>query len=109
MAIATQVLSHHQVRNHSIGKASTDATAAADTSFTVGYIPRRVVFINLTDRITLTWYEGMAPDSALRTDAAGGTTLITSAGITANASLNGFSVKAAAIPASKDYVFDTVG
>lgn len=109
MAIATQVLSHHQVRNHSIGKASTDANAAADTSFTVGYIPRKVVFINVTDRTTLTWYEGMAPDSALQSTAAGAVTLITSGGITANASLNGFSVKAAAIPASKDYIFETVG
>lgn len=109
MPIATSILSHHQVRNHSIGKVTTDANAATDQPFTVGYIPRKVVFINVTDRITLTWYEGMAPDSALRTDAAGATTLISSAGITANASINGFSVKAAAIPLSKDFIYETVG
>lgn len=109
MPIATSILSHHQVRNHSIGRVSTDANTAADTTFTVGYIPRKVVFINTTDRITLTWYENMAPDSALRTDAAGATTLITANGITANATLNGFSVKAAAIPASKDFTYETVG
>lgn len=109
MAIATSILTHHQVRNHSIGRVTTDATAPADTPFKVGYIPRKVVFINITDRITLEWYEGMAPDSALRIDAAGARTLITSGGITSNGALNGFSVKAAALPASKDFIYDTVG
>lgn len=109
MPIATSLLSHHQVRNHSIGRVTTDANPAVDTSFTVGYIPRVVKFINTTDRITLEWYEGMAPDSALRIDAAGARTLITSAGITSNASINGFSVKAAAIPLSKDFIYETVG
>lgn len=109
MALTTSTVSHHQVRNQSLGQVTTDAGAAADTTFTVGYAPRIVRFINLTDRITLEWYEGMAADSAIQTVAAGTRTLITTAGITANATLNGFSVKAASIPASKVFSYETVG
>lgn len=109
MALTTNFNTAHQVRNHTIGQVVSDAATAVDTTFNVGYSPRRVRFINVTDRITLDWYEGMAPDSALRTDATGAGTLITTAGITANAVLNGFSVKAAAIPASKTFIYEVVG
>lgn len=109
MALTTSTVSHHQVRNEALGRVVTDAATAADTTFTVGFSPRIVRFINLTDRITLEWYEGMAADSAIMTVAAGTRTLITTEGITANATLNGFSVKAASIPASKVFSYEAVG
>jgi len=109
MALTTNTVSHHQVRNQSLGRVVTDAGAAADTTFVVGYAPRIVRFINLTDGNMLEWFEGMAADSAVQTTAAGARSLITTAGITANATLNGFSVKAASIPASKTFTYETVG
>lgn len=109
MALTTSVVSHHQVRNDSIGRVVTDAGAAADTTFVVGYAPRYVRYINLTDGNQLEWFEGMAPDSAIQTTAAGAASLITTNGITANAILNGFSVKAASIPASKTLTYQTIG
>ena len=109
MAIATQTISHHQVRNEAIGRFTTDATAAADTSFNIGYTPRYVRLINLTDATQLEWFEGMAPDSAIQTTAAGATSVITTNGITANSTIAGFSVKAASLPASKTFTYQTVG
>jgi hypothetical protein len=109
MALTTNMNTAHQVRNHTVGQVVSDAGAAVDSSFGVGYIPRVVRFVNITDRVKLEWFEGMAPDSAIRTDATGASTLITTAGITANYALNGFSVKAAAIPASKTFTYETIG
>lgn len=109
MAIATQTISHHQVRNEAIGRFTTDATAAADTSFNIGYTPRYVRLINLTDGNQLEWFEGMAADSAIATTQAGAATVITSNGITVNSTIAGFSVKAASIPASKTFTYQTVG
>ena len=51
----------------------------------------------------------MAPDSAIQTTAAGAASVITTNGITANATLNGFSVKAVSIPASKTFTYQTIG
>ena len=109
MALTTNFNTAHQVRNHTVGQVVSDAATAVDTTFNVGYAPRVVRFHNITDRISLEWLEGMAADSAIRTDAAGARTLITAAGITANAVLNGFSVKAAAIPASKSFAYEVIG
>lgn len=109
MAIATQTISHHQVRNDSIGRFTTDANTPVDTSFNVGYTPRYVRLINLTDGNQLEWFEGMAPDSAIATTAAGAASVITSNGITSNAAIGGFSVKAASLPASKTFTYQTIG
>lgn len=109
MAIATQTISHHQVRNDSIGRFTTDSTGPVDTSFNIGYTPRYVRVINLTDGNQLEWFEGMAPDSAVQTTAAGAASLITTAGITANSTIAGFSLKAASLPASKTFTYQTIG
>lgn len=109
MAIATQTISHHQVRNDSIGRFTTDATGPVDTSFNIGYTPRYVRLINLTDGNQLEWFEGMAPDSAVSTTAAGASSVITTNGITANSTIAGFSVKAASLPASKTFTYQTIG
>lgn len=94
------------VVNVSTGYVVTDAGAAADTTFTVGFTPRIVRFHNLTDRISDEWIEGMAAASSLHTVAAGTRTLETTNGITVTG--NGFSVKAATILASKSYAWEAV-
>lgn len=107
MAYTTNTNSMHQVRNQTIGQVVSDAGAAADTLFVTGYRPRVVRFINLTDRSTIEWFEGMADDSALLTVAAGTRTLVTSSGVTPSAS--GFTIKAATLIASKTYTYEAIG
>lgn len=65
-------------KRRSIGKVVFDATAitAADSvTIDVGFKPRRVTWINMTDRISGEWIEGMAANSCLKTAAAGTRTL----------------------------------
>lgn len=107
MALTTNTQSASQVRNHAIGRVVTDAGAAAVTAFSCGFVPRKVVFVNLTDRITQEYFEGMAANSALQTVAAGTRTLETSAGVTLTS--DGFSVPAALIPASKVFNWEAIG
>ncbi len=45
--------------NTAVGSIVTDAGAAAAATFNVGFAPRRIVFHNLTDRISDEWNEGM--------------------------------------------------
>jgi hypothetical protein len=60
------------------GSVTFDATAITATDYvtiTCGFIPRKVVWSNDTDRVMLEWREGMAQDSAIKTAAAGTRTL----------------------------------
>jgi hypothetical protein len=55
---------------------SADAITAADYIVVdVGFVPRYIRFENLTDRIAVEWWSGMADDSCLKTAAAGTKTL----------------------------------
>lgn len=69
-----------------VGRDVFDATAitAADYAlFSVGFTPKYVAFENVTDRIKVEWYEGMAADTCIKTAAAGTRTLeTTNLGIT---------------------------
>jgi len=69
-----------------VGRIVFDATAitAADyVVISVGFTAKYVNFNNLTDRISIDWYEGMANDTCLKTVAAGTRTLeTTNLGIT---------------------------
>jgi hypothetical protein len=60
------------------------ATTAADyVEFDTGFKPRYVCFENITDRIKVEWYEGMAADTCIKTAATGVRTLeTTNQGIT---------------------------
>ncbi len=107
MALTTNTQSSHQVRNHAFGSVVTDAGAAADTTFTLGFTPRKVVFHNVTDRISDEWIEGMASASSIHTVAAGTRTLELTNGITA--APNGFKVLAATILASKAFSWEAIG
>lgn len=98
-----------------VGKVVYPATAivAADFSeFDVGFVPRRVLFVNITDRVSIEWFEGMANNTCLKTAAAGTRTLeVANGGITPTA--RGFQVSQnatlAAILASKDCYFVAEG
>lgn len=47
------------IANIAEGNIVTDAVAAVAQTFTLGFAPRKIVFNNLTDRISDEWYEGM--------------------------------------------------
>lgn len=90
---------------------ATAITAADSVVFTTGFRPRKVVVENVTDRIRIEWYEGMADNSCIKTAAAGTRTLeTTNGGITVSA--NGFSVlqnaTLAVVVASKVLAFEAI-
>jgi hypothetical protein len=58
----------------------TAITAADTTRVVVGFKPRYVRFVNLTDRVQVEWFEGMAANTSLKTAAAGTRTLETTNG-----------------------------
>ena len=114
MALTTNTISQDDgVSDMAVGQVVTDAGAAADTTFNVGFVPRYIMFLNRTDRIRLEWFEGMAANTAIRTVAAGTVTLDVSSGLTVGTSAagtaNSFTVKAADIPASKSCSFVVQG
>lgn len=89
MGIATLTVARNEgITSRAIQYFTTDAVAAAATTFNFGFVPAHVRFINLTDRIEDEWFAGMAADSALHTIAAGTRTLATSGGITVAAAGN---------------------
>lgn len=115
MALTTNKQTNSEgIVNRASGNVVTDSGAAADTTFTIGFIPRVIRWVNLTDRITLEWYAGMSSTvQSIRTVAAGTRTLDTSSFITVAASPvnSGFSFKilAADIPASKEFYWEAEG
>ncbi len=99
------------------GYATTDAVAAAATSFVVGFTPTRIAFHNVTDRISDEWLTGMASASSIHTVAAGTRTLETTNGIAVGivtdsftgATGMGFTVTATTMVASKSFAWEAVG
>ena len=66
-----------------VGRIVFDATAltAADSIVVpLGFTPRYVCFENVTERIKVEWYEGMAANTSIKTVAAGTRTLETANG-----------------------------
>lgn len=102
MAITTNTQSNSNgVSNRAIGKIITDGGAAAAATITLGFTPRYVRFVNLTDRITDEWFEGMASASSLHAVAAGTMTLETTNGIAVSGP--SFTVTATTLVASKTF------
>ena len=61
----------------------TSITAADYVVFTLGFTPRYIRYQNITDRISVEWFEGMTADTCLKTAAAGTVTIeTTNLGIT---------------------------
>ncbi|MEN6547934.1 MAG: hypothetical protein ABFE07_18000 [Armatimonadia bacterium] len=70
---------------------ATAITAADYVAVECGFIPKRVIFMNITDGIRVEHYEGMTADTCIKTAAAGTVTLeTTNKGITLTS--NGFQV-----------------
>lgn len=107
MAITrTQSAHDAQSARLAVGRFLDDAATPVAAVLVVGFVPRFVQWINLTDRITVEWYEGMAADSALKTVAAGTRTLVTSNGITvstADLTFGQVTVAAAEVLQNKQY------
>lgn len=109
MGIATSTINaSNGVLNRTIQAFTTDAVAAADTTFNFGFKPRLVQFVNLTDRITEEWFEGMAATNVLHTVAAGTRTIDANSLIVVNSD-GTVTVKASAMVASKSFVIIAEG
>lgn len=89
MAINTagQTVTGNQVPSDSpqikVGRIVFDATAITATDSTLvnlGFTPKYVVWENVTDRVKIEWYEGMAANTSIKTVAAGTRTLETTNG-----------------------------
>ena len=109
MGIATSTINaSNGILNRTIQAFTTDAVAAADTTFNFGFKPRLVKFVNLTDRITEEWFEGMAAGNVLHTVAAGTRTIDANSLIVVNSD-GTVTVKASAMVASKSFVIIAEG
>jgi hypothetical protein len=103
MGIATSTVTQTGgVSNCCVTTFTTDAVAAADTTFDFGFKPRIVEFVNLTDRLTSVVVEGMTATHTLDTAANGDRTVGTSSSIVINAA-GTVTVKAALMVASKSF------
>lgn len=68
---------------YKVGRIVFDATAitAADSVVVnLGFTPKYICWENVTDRVKIEWYEGMAANTSIKTAAAGTRTLETSNG-----------------------------
>jgi len=105
MGISTSTVSNSGgVVNEAINVFATDAVAAAETTFNFGFRPRKLEFINLTDRLTHEVFDGMTAGHTLKTIAAGTRTLEVAGGPVINAD-GTVTVPAALMVASKSFVF----
>lgn len=95
------------VPNRAVGKVVEDATAAVATTFTLGFVPRYIKFVNATDRIIDEWFEGMASASSIHTVANGTVTLETTNGIAVSG--NTFTLTATTMVASKTFYWIAEG
>lgn len=127
MALVINTMSQeNSVANFASGKVTTDAGAAADTTFFIGFKARYIVWVSKvgnTPPNTLEWWDSMASLTSIRTVAAG-TRTVDAAGITVNGpglptaaqstiiggvAGNSFMIKAADIPASGEFYWYALG
>lgn len=87
------------------GRYLDSAATPAAVTLTVGFLPRAVKWVNLTDRIQYEWYEGMAANTTLKTIANGTRSLETSDGITV-ASTGIITIDADIVLQSKQYTWE---
>ena len=66
----------------SSGSFRDDAASPAAYTVKLGYAPRHVKVVNLTDRVTFEWFQGMSAGHAYKVDAAGAGTAETANHIT---------------------------
>lgn len=114
MALSSNTQTHAMgIVNHTVGRCVTDGGAAAATTFTPGFKPRKIIFHNLTDRISQEWFEGMADGASLQTIAAGTRTLEAATGPTLGTAAAGtegsFTMPATVMVASKTFAWEAIG
>ena len=80
-----------------------DAATPDAMTITVGFYPRYIRVINLTDRIEYEWIKGMAATQTLKTVAAGTRTLDTNSEITIGADGRSFTLLKASTVQNKQY------
>lgn len=101
------------VVNMAMGTVVTNADAATAATFNPGFVPRKIVFENLTDRIKQEWYEGMANGAAVQTVAIGTRTLEAATGPTLGTDAAGtatsFTMPAGTMVASKSFRWEAWG
>lgn len=97
------------VVNRACGQITTDAGAAAAVVLQLGFVPRMFYFVNLTDRITDTWMEGMAANTSLHVVAAGTQTLEAVNGITVSVANKTVTLTAVTVLASKSFFWVAEG
>jgi hypothetical protein len=108
MALTSSVQSNTMgIANTAVGKIVTDAAAAAAATITLGFAPRHIVFLNLTDSIKDEWFEGMAAASSNHTVLNGTQSLEATNGITVSG--NQFTLNATTMVASKTFYWKAEG
>lgn len=83
MAVVSAQANSDGVRHHASGS-ETGTYTAADYTITLGFVPKYVKVVNVTDRITQEWWYGMTAGNFLETAADGTRTLETDSGILVN-------------------------
>jgi hypothetical protein len=108
MALTTNSqVNQNGVSNLATGKIVSDGGAAAAVTITLGFAPRRIRFINHTDRITDEWVTGMGAAESLHEAANGVKTLETTNGIAVSG--NTFTLTATTMVASKVFYWVAEG
>lgn len=104
MPIDTQTTTNSDGVIHRVQEIITTSSAtAAAVTLTYGFVPKRVLIHNVTDRISDEWFEGMAAASSLHTVAVGTRTLETTNGVTVDTTLRTVTLTAVTMAASKTF------
>jgi hypothetical protein len=104
MPIATQATTLPDGSVHRVQELiTTSAAAATAITLTYGFVPKRVLVHNVTDRISDEFFEGMAAASSIHSVAVGTRTLETTNGVTVDTDLRTVTLTAVTMAASKTF------
>ena len=95
--------------NFASGFAKTDSGAASVSTFTPGFNPRYIKWVNVTDGIMQEWYEGMSATAETIKTIIDGTRSLETTTVIKNPGNGTFTVEAAIIVASKTHVWQAWG
>lgn len=91
------------IANMASGKLTTDSSAAAAYTLTLGFVPRYLCIVNITDVLIDEWFDGMAANTAVHSVGSTGVKTA-STGITVNTD-GTVTIAAAIMIASKTFHF----
>ena len=95
--------------NFASGLAKTDSGGATVSTFTPGFNPRYIKWVNVTDSIMHEWYEGMSATAESIKTVLNGTRSLETSDVIKNPGDGTFTVTAAIIVASKTHVWQAWG